>query len=121
MRSSAATALLIGILLLLNWCHEHSRGVAVRIRNIDRVPLRAVVVDVEGRSYPLGDFPPGWKLDVYVTPTGESDIAISFTDPAGRAKHFDVLGYFERGYTGTVDVEISAQKLERVVEDISMF
>jgi hypothetical protein len=82
------------------------RGVTVVLRNRDSATLNGVTIHVTGRDYPVGDIPAGSEKRVLVDPTGESHIEISQQNADGRGR-LAVECYFEGGYSGTIEIEIS--------------
>ena len=112
----ACVALLLVVLVGVRWCYVRSRGVEVRIHNASNRPLSSVVLLVTRRSYQIGDLPPDATSAVFVHPTSESGVGISFADPQGHAKRLHAGGYFEDGYSGSISIDVTAD-LARIVED----
>jgi hypothetical protein len=101
-RTLYAAALGLAIALAIVLIRSHS--VRFTVKNVDGKPLRAVVVHVTGRSYPIGDLEPGAIKTVELSPTGESDIDLS---SAGNPR-LKVDCYFEPGYGGRISAEVTA-------------
>ena len=102
----------------LVWAYWH-RGVTVVVRNKDSAALSAVTIHVTGRDYPIGDMPPGSTRHVLVDPTGESHIEISLQQ-ADRRERLIADCYFEGGYSGTIDIDISRTSVTVVDNKISI-
>ena len=101
-----ALALAIGLgalVMLLN------SGLTVTVKNVSDQTMSSVVVRVTGAAYKLGDIDPGESRGVRVSPTGESHVEIEHA--AGR---FTVDTYFEAGYRGHIDVDVTPRGVVRV-------
>jgi hypothetical protein len=70
-------------------------------------------VHVTGAAYDLGDIEPGQSKSVRVSPTGESHVEIEHL--AGR---LIVNTYFEGGYRGHLDVEVTPTKVVRIEDKV---
>jgi hypothetical protein len=81
-------------------------GVHVTVRNTGREPMRQVTLHVTGRSYSLGDVPPGATCTKKVFPTSESHVELELTDEQGRRRRLVAGCYFESGYRGRIDIEV---------------
>jgi hypothetical protein len=86
----------------------------VRLLNDGPGTLRAVVVHVTGRTYPLGNLPAGARASLLVEPTGESRLEIEVADDAGGTRRLVVDVYFEPGYSEIFDVELDAGRIRAV-------
>jgi hypothetical protein len=113
----AITVAVVGAagLVWANW----NRGVTVTLRNTDSTALPDVTIHVTGRDYPIGDMPAGATRHVVVDPIGESHIEISHKDGDGRGR-LPVDCYFESGYSGTIDIDISQTAVAVVANRISI-
>ena len=80
-------------------------GVKVVIRNEGATPMRDVQVIVTGRRYAIGNLLPDETHHVYVNPTSESDIKVTFLDETDRPQSLAV-GYIEPGYNGRITIHI---------------
>ena len=89
----------------LVWAYWN-RGVTVVLRNTDATALSDVTIHVTGRDYPIGDMPSGSTRNILVDPTGESHIEISQQHADGRGR-LVVQCYFESGYSGQIDIDVS--------------
>jgi hypothetical protein len=103
-------ALLVVVGLLM--AQRLRAGVLVTIHNIGATPLRSVVLQITGASYPLGDIAPGSYRETTVVSHGESNLEIEFTNIDGKAQRLDAGGYFESGYRGTIRVSINDGTIE---------
>lgn len=84
--------------------------------NVGAEPMRSVVVHVTGRSYPIGDLPPGASKSVRLSPTSESHIELS---QAGHAR-LTVGGYFEKGYRGTITADVTTDRVVVVRDEVML-
>jgi len=100
----ALTVATVGVagLIWAGW----NRGVTVIVRNRDAATLSDVTIHVTGREYPIGDVPPGSERNVLVDPTGESHIEIAH-GPTGERARLLVGCYFEGGYSGTIEIDVT--------------
>ena len=80
-------------------------GVEFTVDNAGFEALRAVIVDVTGRSYKLGDLPVGSSKTVTLHATGDSHIELRFSN----GRHLTVDCYFEPAYTGRIKATITSQ------------
>jgi hypothetical protein len=90
-----------------------SGGLTVTVKNVSDQALHSVVAHVTGASYKLGDIDPGQTKSVRVSPAGESHVEIEHTD--GR---FIVNTYFESGYRGHIDVDVTPREIVRVEDKV---
>lgn len=89
------------------------RGVDVTVRNGGPSPLKNVVVQVTGNDHSIGDLAVGESRTVRVEPKGESHVELTFVDQRGQEQRLIVGGYFERGYQGTIEVELEHDVIKR--------
>ena len=118
---AACTAVLvIGFLLYRERLIFVEPGVLVTIRNVDSERhLRSVTVVVTGAEYPLGDIGPGEFRAVRVNPRGES-IAIVRHVRQGVAVDVRIDCYMESNYTGSLEADVTTDKVVRVKNDITI-
>ena len=115
----AALVLVIGYLVtraLLTVFLEtraEAAGVEFTLDNAGSEALRAVIVDVTGRSYKLGDLPVGRSKTVKLHPTGDSHIELRFSN--GHPLTVDC--YFEPAYTGRIKARITSQAVVAVEDE----
>jgi len=81
-------------------------GVEFTLDNAGPESLRAVIVDVTGRSYKLGDLPAGSSKTVELRATGDSHIELRFSNG-----HLTVDCYFEPAYSGRIKAKITPKLL----------
>jgi hypothetical protein len=113
-------AIAAGIVLVgggLAWYHFRP-GVRVTVENAGTEPMRAVVLHVTGRSYPIGGIAPGGCMRTIVVPTSESDLQIEFTDGRGNGRRVPVECYIEPSYRGEIRARIKDGRLEMTAEQI---
>jgi hypothetical protein len=103
------------LLLLAGAGYYLSRlGVRVTVTNKGPAALAAVRVHVTGRSYDLGDIPPGGSRTVRVMPAGESHVEIEYLDAQGRPVRLNAGGYVEPGYRGELEIDVRGGVIEGV-------
>ena len=91
------------------------RGVIVIVNNVGHVPLQAVWIHVTGRSYTVGDIPPGKSRSVRVHPTNEGHVEVSFRTPDEPQKRMVAGCYFGgQYYSGTVTVDLDGMSNQPV-------
>ena len=112
---------LIALVLAARWFYQHTRGVQIRLRNVDKQPLRSLVVLVTGSNYPLGDLAPGATTSVYVKPTGDSGVAFSFRTIDGAAQHTRETGYIEPENSGTMTIDLSRSGASILKEKLELY
>lgn len=86
-------AILFSVVLILCACRS---GTAVRFENQSGYPLEAVELSGRGFKASLGTVAPGRSLAAQIYPSGETDLAVSFT-AKGRRYSYEPQGYFEAG------------------------
>jgi hypothetical protein len=89
-------------------------GLDVAVVNEGQSPMRAVVVNVTGKAYPLGDIPAGSTRTVRVEPTAPSHVEMEFRDAQDRQVRLNAGGSFEPGHRGTVTVHVKDGTIVRV-------
>jgi hypothetical protein len=72
--------------------------------------MRDVVVHVTGASYPVGSLAPGASVRVRVQTKGESHVEIE----QSTGQRLVVDCYFEAGFSGTLEVDVSSAKIVAV-------
>lgn len=93
-------------------------GITVIVENADDRDIHAVVVQVTGNSYPLGDIAPGSSKTAIVNSTGESNLGIEFADADGRLRRLKAESYFEPRYRGSIRVSIKDGAIDRIEKKI---
>jgi hypothetical protein len=110
---AACTALAVTLAVILA-AYRNESGIQVTVANGGGLPLRDLVVRVTGRSYSVGDVPPGESRSVRVNPTSESHAEIEFTDEQGRRVRLAAGAYFEPAYRGRLDIRVRDGRIEDV-------
>ncbi|HEV3299623.1 MAG TPA: hypothetical protein VG055_08270 [Planctomycetaceae bacterium] len=113
-------AIAAGVVLVgggLAWYHFRP-GVRVTVENAGTRPMRAVVLHVAGKSYPIGAIAPGGCTGTIVVPTSESDLQIEFTDGRGNRRRVPVDCYIEPSYRGEIRARINDGRLEMTADQI---
>lgn len=91
-------------------------GVDLTLINTGTEVLRAVTVEVTGRSYRLGDISPGASKTVKVNPVSESHIVVRF--PTGLSMIIDC--YLEPGYGGEIRAKVTSQAVVDVKDEVTL-
>lgn len=86
---------------------EGGPGVAFTLDNVGSEPLPAVVVEVTGRAYSLGDIPPGGSKTVQLKAKGDSHIELQLSN--GHRLVIDC--YLEPAYTGSIRAKVTLQNV----------
>lgn len=89
-------------------------GVHFTLDNAGSEALHAVIVEVTGRSYKLGDVPPGSSKTVKLHATGDSHIELQFSN--GHRLKIDC--YFEPAYGGFIKAKVTSQSVIAVEDEI---
>src|SRR5262245_29457254 len=89
-------------------------GVRVTVANEGTTLMRDVVVHVTGRSYSVGDLPPGSSKSVRVLPSSESHVEIEFTDEQDQRVRLASGPFFEPGYRGEVRIRAGDGEIKDV-------
>lgn len=95
-------------------------GIAVTVINSGSTSLNALQVHVTGRTYNLGNLASQAQRKCTVRSNGESHIEITFQLPDGTHKRHIVDCYFERGYRGSVEIELKNGDLIREAIQITV-
>jgi hypothetical protein len=91
-------------------------SITLTLENVGRIPLDSVIVFTTGRSYPIGSIPAGASSDLLIGANGESHIEIEHgSHPRHRVR---VSTYFEGGYSGKINVRLTADSVVAVVDSI---
>lgn len=118
--TAAVFAVIAGVGLGVRWCGQQDRGVEIRLHNSDTIALRSVEVAVTGKSYPVGDLAPGETASVWVDPTSESAVEISFATADREPKHVSVPSYIEPGYSGWIAIHLAAAEVREVENHVEL-
>lgn len=89
-------------------------GVEFTLTNLGANALRSVTVQVTGRSYGLGDIPPGASKTVKLNPTSESHIELRLA--TGRNLTIDC--YIEPQYRGRINATVTSTAVVAVTDDV---
>src|SRR3546814_7430058 len=103
--------LLMVSLLLLGGCSETT---TVTVENRSAVLLQSVAVAGSGFKQRIGDIPPGATATAQVSPSGESDLSMSFR-VNGKEFALPPAGYFEGGGRYAVNVTVTPELRASVV------
>ncbi len=80
-----------------------ARGVRICITNQGKNIVNAIKLRYRGGTISIGNLNSGQSQIVYVNPTGESDLDLSWSDSTGlHNKHIDA--YIEHGYGGQGEI-----------------
>lgn len=117
-----AFPLLIAPVLLVTGCSVADHyGAEVFIENVGTTPLTAVEVVVTGATYTVEAIPPGETRSVKVYPEGASSLSLVLTGEAGQTTQLDVDVYFESGYRGRLDIQVTPSALVDFNHDPSRY
>jgi hypothetical protein len=103
------------LVLVIVYSVTRGRGVEFTLNNVGSEVLPAVVVEVTGRSYMLGDVPPGRNKTVKLNATADSHIELRSSN--GRRLVIDC--YFEPGYGGSITANVTSQAVVSVEDQVS--
>lgn len=121
-KATLLIALIIGAVLSIRWCYQHGRGVELRLHNVDKVPLRAIRVEVTGASYSLGDLAPGATTSVWAKPRSDSAVYVLFETPTGEERRLTVPhSYFEPGNSGWMSIELTVAEARNVGDHVELW
>jgi len=109
---------LVGGGLAIRSCYLHRRGVEVRLRNVENIPLRSVTVAIRGDSYAVGDLAPGATASVWVKPTSECTVEVSYASARGEVKPAPLGDYIEPGYGGWISADLTATEPRDVIDAV---
>ncbi|HEX9172669.1 MAG TPA: hypothetical protein VF861_08405, partial [Telluria sp.] len=79
-------------------------GVEFTLNNVGSKVLHSVLVEVTGRSYKLGDMPPGSSKTVKLNALGDSHIELQFSN--GRRLTIDC--YFQPTHIGSIKAKVTS-------------
>lgn len=102
------------LVILFLVTRAEAAGVEFTLNNAGPEALRAVIVEVTGRSYNLGDMPPGSSQTVKLNATGASDIQLRFSN--GHRLTIDC--YFEPAYGGRIKAKVTSQAVIAVKDEV---
>ena len=88
-------------------------GIKVIVENTGHSPLHLLVIHVTGESYSMGDLAPGASVTTTVSPDGESDLEIEFTDTNGNKRRLIAGCYIEPNYRATIRLSIKDGVIDR--------
>ena len=120
-KSLAVVVLLLfvgGGVLAVRSCYQHRRGVEVRLSNVEPAPLRSVTVTVTGDSVVIGELAPGATASVWVKPTAECHVEVSYAAATGDVKHVAVGDFVEPGFGGWISADLTATDARDVVDAV---
>jgi hypothetical protein len=94
-------------------------GVRVTVRNSTDDDLTGVSVRVSGREYPIGVIAAGESACVRVSPSGDSNVAVSYETTAARTEQIDC--YISSGYRGSCSLEVRTDGSVHTDDSIRLF
>ena len=89
-------------------------GVEFTLDNAGSEALHAVTVEVTGRSYRLGDMPPGSSKTVKLNALGDSHIELRFSD--GHRLIIDC--YFQPDHSGSIKAKVTSRAVIAVENEV---
>jgi hypothetical protein len=90
--------------------------ITLTLENVGQIPLDSVIIFTTGRSYPIGSIPVGASSHLLIGASGESHIEIEHG--ARPRRRLRVGTYFEGGYSGKINVRLTADSVVAVVDSI---
>jgi len=106
----------LGLIALYAFTRMQTSGIALTLKNVDTVALKAVDVHVTGTSYQVGELAPGTSKTINIRPVTDSHIELTFAG-GGRLK---INCYFSRGYRGKIAAGITAARVVSVDDQIKL-
>ncbi len=106
----------IGVVYGFIW-YTRPRSTVV-LRNAGPNVLRAVMIHIGDRSYPVGDVRVKESASAKVHLGGKSRIGIAFTDPAGQGKQLAVDVFTAEGQANTVTVTVKDDQVDRIENSV---
>jgi hypothetical protein len=89
-------------------------GVQFTLDNAGSETLHAVIVEVTGRSYKLGDMPPGSSNTVKLNATGDSHIELRFSTD----HRLTIDCYFQPAYSGSIKANVTSEAVVAVEDNV---
>ncbi|MES2898923.1 MAG: hypothetical protein V4723_04295 [Pseudomonadota bacterium] len=105
----------LALVIVYVFARTGQSGVELTLNNAGPDTLRAVIVEVTGRSYNLGDMPHGSSKTITLNATGDSHIELLFSN--GRRLVIDC--YFQPGYDGSIKVIVTSQAVVAIEDQIT--
>ena len=103
-------------LVVWYWTSRHTNGVEFTLKNVGPEALQSVTVEVTGKSYAIGDLPPGGSKTVKVNPLAESHIGLRFRE--GRMLTIDC--YMEHDYGGRIEANVTSKAVVTVKDESTL-
>jgi hypothetical protein len=82
------------------------RGILAVVTNSSSQPVTGVRVILGGKELDFGTVPAGGSARGYIVPGTDSDVAIAYTDPAGRPQMVRNRAYVTNGLKGRIDADV---------------
>jgi hypothetical protein len=116
----AALGLITLLLAATLVIERHRRGVQVTIANVGTTAISDVIVIVRGATHELRGLGPGEDRAVFVLPTGESHVEVTWKDEMGRECSGLIDCYIEgpRSF-GTASMRINGAAVAGTKRDIN--
>lgn len=109
---SAFLLFLIACAAALVWYYKSDQQeLIVSVQNVGLDRIRQLTIIVSGRTYSIGDVPPGDTVSVAVEPRGESHLEVEFVSIDDNVRRLNLGGYFESGYRGSIKVKVNSDGL----------
>jgi hypothetical protein len=100
-------------------CSGSERGVRVSITNQSDTPMQNVVVAYTGGRYELPQLLPDETDTRYVDPVSESHLEMEYTEASGNRLKKTIGTYFERGYSGSINITVGNAGQVTVKDEIT--
>ncbi|MCP4348343.1 MAG: hypothetical protein GY795_22885 [Desulfobacterales bacterium] len=106
------------LLVFLPGCSYESE-IKVVITNTGTTVMRSTELHVTGKNYKIGNIAPKQSAEIFVCPTSESHITISYADSGSSRKKLTADCYFEqKHYTGSIQIEIDNGIIKKIQNNI---
>lgn len=90
--------------------------ISVGVSNVGNTTVDSVVISYSGDSILVGTIPAKTLVSRSIIPHGDSHIELAFSDPAHGRKRLTVGTYFERGYSGSIDISFTVDSIVSVLD-----
>ena len=113
MKHSVTLLFVTLVVALLSSCS----GVEVTVQNVSDKPLENVELHTRSEAYDLGSIPPGSSVSERITPTEDTDLALSHRD---HPEPLRVGTYLTRGLTGSITIDLDDDAITKVTDAIKV-
>jgi hypothetical protein len=93
-------------------------GVSITIRNTGHERMREVMISMTGKTYRMGDLPPGGSKTERVLPEAESQVEVQFKGEAGTLFRLLAGLRLEPASRGEMEIEVKDGKIVGLKNDV---